>query len=316
MPQPSKSGAPDAPPAAAAEEAPARPGPLEALAEVLSTSPSRLRAIAPASASQSGFAYVAAPPDRVQAIDFAAAANPLLGAGASRSPSASRPPAAEAAPSPLLGGTTSLRSRRDSNTSSARSTFSQRQDDEDNEWGGASYLSDARSVLSDAAQMFDPNAYLLAREAAEAGTLLEDEELASESGIQAWRGRTAEVSERSSLLPPRGGVSADSRASSRYEGSQVEAEANGTAITLREAIVSTSTSPGTNLGLMLIAISQMCYSAMNTLVVLLDEREGLHGTTRPRDRAPLGPLEIVAVECFVIWVACTAVMCIGKTEHM
>lgn len=90
-------------------------------------------------------------------------------------------------------------------------------------------------------------------------------------------------------------------------------------ITLREALVSHSTNPGSNLGLILIAISQLGYSFMNLFVKLLDEREGTG--SKPEDRSskdggPLGALEIVATECFIMWLGCVFAMKLAKTEHM
>ncbi|SNX86348.1 uncharacterized protein MEPE_05057 [Melanopsichium pennsylvanicum] len=81
-------------------------------------------------------------------------------------------------------------------------------------------------------------------------------------------------------------------------------------ISLRQALVDPSTTPGSNLGLMLIAVSQVSYSTMNLFVKLLDDREG------QQDTEPVGALEIVGVECLIIWIGCMLVMCMAKTEHI
>lgn len=81
-------------------------------------------------------------------------------------------------------------------------------------------------------------------------------------------------------------------------------------ISLRQALVDPSTTPGSNLGLMLIAVSQVSYSTMNLFVKLLDDREG------QQDTEAIGALEIVGVECLIIWVGCMLAMCMAKTEHI
>ncbi len=60
------------------------------------------------------------------------------------------------------------------------------------------------------------------------------------------------------------------------------------------------------LGLMLIAVSQVSYSTMNLFVKLLDDREG-QGNSQP-----IGALEIVGVECLIIWVGLHACNVPGK----
>ncbi|KAJ9474681.1 putative membrane protein [Pseudozyma hubeiensis] len=83
------------------------------------------------------------------------------------------------------------------------------------------------------------------------------------------------------------------------------------AITLHHALVDPSTTPGTNLGLMLIAVSQISYSTMNLFVKLLDDREG-----QQSESESIGALEIVGVECLIIWIGCMLAMCLAKTEHI
>ncbi|SJX64358.1 uncharacterized protein SRS1_15000 [Sporisorium reilianum f. sp. reilianum] len=82
-------------------------------------------------------------------------------------------------------------------------------------------------------------------------------------------------------------------------------------ISIRQALVDPSTTPGSNLGLILIAISQVAYSTMNLFVKLLDDREG-----QQQGAQAIGALEIVGVECFIIWVGCILAMCVAKTEHI
>lgn len=82
-------------------------------------------------------------------------------------------------------------------------------------------------------------------------------------------------------------------------------------ISIRQALVDPSTSPGSNLGLMLIAVSQVSYSTMNLFVKLLDDREGQQQGTEA-----IGALEIVGVECLIIWIGCMLAMCAAKTEHI
>lgn len=74
-------------------------------------------------------------------------------------------------------------------------------------------------------------------------------------------------------------------------------------------------SPGSNLGLVLIAIAQLCYSAMNLFVTLLDEREGEDAPGRGKDHPPITALEVVLVECFIIWLGATAAMLLFRTPH-
>ncbi|SPO27964.1 uncharacterized protein UTRI_05107 [Ustilago trichophora] len=81
-------------------------------------------------------------------------------------------------------------------------------------------------------------------------------------------------------------------------------------ISLRQALVDPSTTPGSNLGLMLIAVSQVSYSTMNLFVKLLDDREG------QGDKEAIGALEIVGLECLIIWIGCMLAMCMAKTEHI
>ncbi|CEH12020.1 Permease of the drug/metabolite transporter (DMT) superfamily [Ceraceosorus bombacis] len=95
--------------------------------------------------------------------------------------------------------------------------------------------------------------------------------------------------------------------------------AGETSITLREAMLSVSPTPSSNLGLILIALSQICYSCMNLFVTLLDAREGAEAPGRGYSDGltpPLGALEVVFVETLIIWVACLAVMKIARTEHI
>lgn len=97
------------------------------------------------------------------------------------------------------------------------------------------------------------------------------------------------------------------------------AGAGETGITLREAMLSVSPTPSSNLGLILIALSQICYSCMNLFVSLLDAREGADAPNRGYGDGltpPLGALQVVFVETLIIWLACLAVMRIARTEHM
>jgi hypothetical protein len=224
-------------------------------------------------------------------------------------------------------------------------------DHEGTEWGGQSFFDDARSILSDAASMLAPNAYLRSRAFADLGSHHAEDGYGDPgmSGISGhsgapWRNRmhNDDISERSSLLSRAhgqrtsafGGRRRGSRLGTSYRGDS-DAGGNsglprfesmprwdsmdpgGTQITMREAMVSSSELPGSNLGLVLIAVSQVCYSCMNLVVVLLDEREGKNAPGKgPGGEPAMGALQIVAAECFVIWLACTALMLYARTEHM
>ena len=83
------------------------------------------------------------------------------------------------------------------------------------------------------------------------------------------------------------------------------------AISIRHALVDPSTNPGSNLGLILIAVSQVSYSTMNLFVKLLDDREGQEDASQA-----IGALEIVGVECLIIWIGCMLAMCVARTEHI
>lgn len=77
--------------------------------------------------------------------------------------------------------------------------------------------------------------------------------------------------------------------------------------------------PGSNLGLLLVAVSQLCYSVMNLFVTLLDERDGPSAPGRgskPGDTPPITALEIVFVECFIIWLGATGAMLLFRTPHV
>ncbi|EPQ27913.1 uncharacterized protein PFL1_04657 [Pseudozyma flocculosa PF-1] len=110
-----------------------------------------------------------------------------------------------------------------------------------------------------------------------------------------------------------GGASSISFAQPGYD----RMDADASAITMREALVSHSTKPGTNLGLVLIAISQVCYSTMNLFVKLLEDREGQGARREHHSSQPaLGALEIVGVECLIIWIGCVITMSLGRSEHI
>jgi drug/metabolite transporter (DMT)-like permease len=74
--------------------------------------------------------------------------------------------------------------------------------------------------------------------------------------------------------------------------------------------------PGSNLGLILIAISQLCYSIMNLFVTLLDQRDGQSAPHRGPDHPPITVFEIVFAECFIIWIGAIGAMLLFGTPHV
>ncbi|CAO1620477.1 unnamed protein product [Jaminaea pallidilutea] len=186
----------------------------------------------------------------------------------------------------------------------------------------------AASIVSEAAELFNPNLYLHAQEAWDQwrqirGPEHDDEEQPGVS--ESTFSRQEQMSERASLLSsslaqrPRYGVAPpvphpnESAVSSvRHREAMLSAIAEAPVpgeATMRDAMKTADIggTPGSNLGLILIAISQLCYSIMNLFVTLLDER--------PETRS-ISALEIVFVECFVIWIGATVAMLLFKTPHV
>lgn len=205
-------------------------------------------------------------------------------------------------------------------------TYSRDQDD-----GETSML--GTSMLSDFASIFHPNEYIVAQQRLEEQEGRSDFEsfdeerqpILSSSHWSSRRPSAAAFSHRrpsavSSLRP-------SVRSHRRTQPQQIPEEdtlhegstwskaptehGDVSGISLRHALVDPSTTPGTNLGLMLIAVSQVAFSTMNLFVKLLDEREG-----QQRESEPLGALEIVGVECLIIWIGCMLAMCVARTEHI
>lgn len=75
-------------------------------------------------------------------------------------------------------------------------------------------------------------------------------------------------------------------------------------------------SPGSNLGLLLVALAQLCFSVMNLFVTLLDERDGADAPNKGPDNPPITAIEVVFVECFIIWLGATAAMLLFRTPHV
>ncbi|KAN0064415.1 hypothetical protein ACQY0O_002613 [Thecaphora frezii] len=218
-----------------------------------------------------------------------------------------------------------------------------------------SQLDETRSILSDVASIFHPNEYLVAQqhqqinqqmqqaydnEISERGSVFTNNDVEADAPYhvgaadEALRSRRPSVSLLSIASGRPGGrtnygaIPSGPAASSRY-GSTVSLpiphyapsldrmDADASAITMREALVSHSTQPGSNLGLVLIAFSQVCYSTMNLFVKLLEEREGEAARRRQHsDKPALGALEIVGVECLIIWIGSVVTMCVGRSEHI
>lgn len=200
----------------------------------------------------------------------------------------------------------------------------------------------AASFISQAALMLDPNLFLHAQEAWDQWNQLKgpgtsaivDDEEAAVTGIASVAGESTieQMSERASLLssslaqrktygaaPPLPEESAIS--SIRYRDRMLSAIHEHPApaeATIRDAMTTADIGgqPGSPLGLILIAISQLCYSIMNLFVTLLDERQGENAPGRDANNPPMSALEIVFVECFIIWLGATAVMLLFKTPHV
>lgn len=200
------------------------------------------------------------------------------------------------------------------------------------------------SLISQATDMFNPNLYLHAQGAwdqwnklrgAEAGVGSEDGLLGAPTSLTAESAleRQEQISERASLLtsslaqcktygalPPPADDSASlanrDRMLSAINQRPVYSEA-----TLRDAMTTADIGgiPGSNLGLILIALSQLCYSIMNLFVTLLDEREGAGKPSRGPEHPPpppIGALEVVFVECIIIWIGATLAMLIFRSPHV
>lgn len=186
----------------------------------------------------------------------------------------------------------------------------------------------ASSVFSDFASIFHPNEYITAQqrleeyERSDFGSFDEERTPFIPSSYGSRRQSVTAVSHRrASGIPSRCPSAQSHRRPQQIPEEQVPHDGstwskipteNGdvSGISLRQALVDPSTTPGSNLGLLLIAVSQVSYSTMNLFVKLLDEREG------QRDTEPIGPLEIVGVECLIIWIGCMIAMCLAKTEHI
>lgn len=147
---------------------------------------------------------------------------------------------------------------------------------------------DAASILSDFASIFHPNEYVAAQQR------LEEVDQRSEY--------SSYDEERAPILP-----------GSAWSKAPTEA-GHVSGISIRQALVDPSTKPGSNLGLVLIAVSQVCYSTMNLFVKLLDDRQGQQDGQGEGEA--IGALEIVGVECLIIWIGCLLAMCMAKTEHI
>ncbi|KAJ1019001.1 hypothetical protein NDA18_006152 [Ustilago nuda] len=158
---------------------------------------------------------------------------------------------------------------------------------------------DAASILSDFACIFHPNEYMAAQQR------LEEVDRRSEY--------SSYDEERAPILP-------GSYGARRFSGAAVgsawtKAPTQGghvSGISIRQALVNRSTNPGSNLGLVLIAVSQVCYSTMNLFVKLLDERQ----VQQDGQGEAIGALEIVGMECLIIWIGCLLAMCMAKTENI
>ncbi|CAO1620050.1 unnamed protein product [Sympodiomycopsis kandeliae] len=105
-----------------------------------------------------------------------------------------------------------------------------------------------------------------------------------------------------------------------YAGAGLSAinEQGANTATMRDAMKTADIggNPGSNLGLLLVAVAQLCYSVMNLFVTLLDEKAGPAAPGKGPDDPPITALEIVGVECFIIWLGATAAMLVFKTPHV
>ncbi len=197
-------------------------------------------------------------------------------------------------------------------------------DDQDGSWNG-----DAESsILSDFASIFHPNEYIVAQQRLDDLERRSDIESLDEESMPILPPSVSSRRQSASAFSHRRPSALSSRRPSwlshrrpgqipeedvLHEGSAwskaLSEIADASAISLRHALVDPSTSPGSNLGLLLIAVSQVSYSTMNMFVKLLDDREGQQETH------PIGALEIVGVECFIIWIGSMLAMLLAKTEH-
>lgn len=212
----------------------------------------------------------------------------------------------------------------------------ERDRDRDRDDAGASML--GTSVLSDFASIFHPNEYVVAQQRLDEQDRRSDLEsndderqpiLSSSYYSITNRNSTTAFSHRrpSAVSSLRPSVHSHSQLHSHQRPQQIPEEdgqasawsklstqqggdVSGISL-LRYALVDPSTTPGTNLGLMLIAVSQVAYSTMNLFVKLLDNRQG-----HQPNSDPIGALEIVGVECLIIWIGCMLAMCLAKTEHI
>lgn len=194
------------------------------------------------------------------------------------------------------------------------------------------------SLVSDAAQLLNPNLYLHAQEAWDQWNnhfkVGEDDDMTpgaaavSESAFE----RQEHMSERASLLssslaqrrtygalppPPEESAISSIRHRERLLSAIHDQPVHNEA-TMRDAMKTADIggTPGSNLGLVLIAIAQLCYSAMNLFVTLLDERQGEDAPGRGKGgRPPISALEVVFVECFIIWLGATIAMLLFRTPH-
>ncbi|EST09097.1 Drug/metabolite transporter [Kalmanozyma brasiliensis GHG001] len=201
-------------------------------------------------------------------------------------------------------------------------TYMYGRDGDDPDWG-------ATSMLSDFASIFHPNEYIVAQQRLDEQERRSDFESFDEerqpmlsSSYTSRRQSATAFSHRrpsavSSLRPsvyshrrPHLIQEEDViREGSAWSKAPTE-QGDISGISIRQALVDPSPNPGTNLGLMLIAVSQVSYSTMNLFVKLLDDREG------QGDTQAIGALEIVGVECLIIWIGCMLAMCLAKTEHI
>ena len=217
----------------------------------------------------------------------------------------------------------------DADTRHSRSGFTEDAEDASYTYGRDDGES---SMLSDFASIFHPNEYIVAQQRLEEqdrsdfGSYDEERTPILSSSYGSRRPSATAYSQRrpsavSSLRPsifshrrPHQIPEEEEEAQVLHQGSawsKVPTELGDVSgISLRQALVDPSTTPGSNLGLMLIAVSQVSYSTMNLFVKLLDDREG------QQDTEPIGALEIVGVECLIIWIGCMLAMCMAKTEHI
>ncbi|PWN23258.1 hypothetical protein BCV69DRAFT_280867 [Microstroma glucosiphilum] len=297
----------------------------DVLASVLGSSHPAPSSYAASSHFSSG--RVPPPAGRVQATDYQPPPSPIV-----------RPSSPDSASVQHHGSQASL-----SSLNSDDVYGSQDEDDDENGRQGPDLNASTFSVV---AQMFDPNLYLHAQEAwsqwedhKRADEDLDDEE--QTAGTEDGYGTESVISRRTEEMSERAGLMSSSIAARRLYGTMPGGSVAGgssqyghhmAASSLRVPSATThheeptmedamktadiGGTPGSNLGILLLCVSQLAYSLMNGFVSLLDALEGEKAPGRGPDHPPISAFEIVFVECFIIWLGAIAAMAVFKTPYI